>query len=155
MSTYLLAWAIGEFDSTEAFAANGTKITVHTPIGQLKAAAFALDIAVKSVEYCIAHLFYFIYSYMNRFFDIPYPLPKLDLIAVPEFSVIAMENWGTLYLHFNFFKLGLLIFRDDVLLIDEESSTMHGKAYVSQLVVHGIHLLILYIYVRGFSSMVL
>ncbi len=47
----------------------------------------------------------------DAYFHIPYPLPKLDLIAVPDFSTIAMENWGA------------LVFRDDVLLVDETTTS--------------------------------
>ena len=42
---------------------------------------FALDVAIRSLEF------------YERHFDIAYPLPKLDMVAVPDFAAGAMENW--------------------------------------------------------------
>lgn len=69
---------------------------------------------------------------MNNYFGFKYPLPKLDLLAIPEFNVQAMENWG------------LLIFRDDLLLADDSSSSISNLKYVAQLVVHGMKKLFFY-----------
>lgn len=45
---------------------------------------YALNIAVKAVEF------------FTKFFGLPYTLPKIDLVAVPDFYIGAMENWGLL-----------------------------------------------------------
>ena len=82
MSTYLLAFVIGEFDYVQAQTGHGVLIRVYTPPGKSDSGAFALDCATKSLD-----------AY-NDFFGIPYPLPKLDMVAIPEFAAGAMENWG-------------------------------------------------------------
>ena len=82
MSTYLLAFVIGEFEAVKQTTQNGVEVAVWTPIGLTAEGAFPLDVAVKTLDY------------FTDFFDIPYPLPKLDMIAVPDFAAGAMENWG-------------------------------------------------------------
>lgn len=81
MSTYLLAFIVGEFDSVQACTASGVTVQVYTPPGKSFQGQFALDTAVKSLD-----------AY-DEFFGIPYPLPKLDMVAIPEFAAGAMENW--------------------------------------------------------------
>lgn len=82
MSTYLLAWVIGEFDSVSAITKSGVSIRCFTPPGRASEAYFALDIGVKCLDF------------YDNFFQIRYPLPKLDMISIPEFAAGAMENWG-------------------------------------------------------------
>ena len=55
---------------------------MFTPPTKAKLGTFALDVAVKSLDL------------YDDFFGKPYPLPKLDMIAIPEFAMGAMENWG-------------------------------------------------------------
>ena len=81
MSTYLLAFCIGEFDSVQALTEHGVVVQVYTPPGKSAQGQFALDAAVRSLD-----------AY-DDFFGVPYPLPKLDMIAIPEFAAGAMENW--------------------------------------------------------------
>ena len=33
-------------------------------------------------------------SFYEKYFNLKYPLPKLDMVAVPETAFMAMENWG-------------------------------------------------------------
>lgn len=87
MSTYLLAWAVGDFAYLEAFTEqsyNGRKVPVrvYTTRGLEAQGAFALAIAPAVID-----LF-------SGIFDIPYPLDKMDLLAVPEMSLSGMEHWG-------------------------------------------------------------
>jgi len=82
MSTYLLAFVIGEFDFVQAQTTHGVMVRVYTPPGKSNSGEFALDCATKSLD-----------AY-DDFFGIPYPLPKLDMVAIPEFAAGAMENWG-------------------------------------------------------------
>ncbi|GAB2848052.1 M1 family metallopeptidase [Pseudoduganella ginsengisoli] len=85
MSTYLLFFALGDFERVSTMA-DGTDVGIITKKGSTAHAGFALD-AAKSVlrEY-------------NDYFGIRYPLPKLDNIAAPGSSQYfeAMENWGAI-----------------------------------------------------------
>lgn len=56
-----------------------------------------------------------------RYFSTPYPLKKLDMVAVPEFSGGAMENYG------------LIIYRENELLYDELLSPASRKQIVSRM----------------------
>lgn len=55
---------------------------VFTPPGRGESGRFALDVAVRTLEL------------YDDFFRVPYPLPKLDMIAIMDFAMGAMENWG-------------------------------------------------------------
>jgi aminopeptidase N len=79
MSTYLLAFCVGEFDCLAAQTNNGVLVKVFTPPGESHLGSFALKVACQSLD-----------DY-DRFFGLHYPLPKLDLIAIPEFAMGAME----------------------------------------------------------------
>ena len=82
MSTYLLCWCIGEFDSVAALTKGGVLCKCYAPPGKGELGRFALDVAVKTLD-----LF-------DDFFRVPYPLPKMDMIAIMDFAAGAMENWG-------------------------------------------------------------
>jgi aminopeptidase N len=73
MSTYLLAFCIGEFDYVQRMTQHGVLVKVYAPRGRSESCAYALDCAVRSLD-----------AY-NDFFGINYPLPKLDMVAIPEF----------------------------------------------------------------------
>ena len=112
MSTYLLAFVVGDLVSIEADAADGTRIGVWTTRGKENQAGFALDTSVKLL------------SYFNDYFGIPYPLPKLDHIAVPDFAAGAMENWGC------------ITYRETALLVDPENSSAGTRQRVAEVVAH-------------------
>jgi hypothetical protein len=71
MSSYLLAFVVGEFDFIQAQTNNGVMVRVYTPPGKSSSGTFALDCAVKSLD-----------AY-DEFFGIHYPLPKLDMVGIP------------------------------------------------------------------------
>jgi aminopeptidase N len=83
MSTYLLAFCVGEFDSVQAMTEHGVVVQVYTPPGKSDQGQFALECAVRSLD-----------AY-DEFFQHHYPLPKLDMVAIPEFAAGAMENVRT------------------------------------------------------------
>lgn len=112
MSTYLLAYMIGDFESVEDKTKDGITIRVFTTPGKKEQAKFSLDVAKRSLEF------------LNSYFAIPYPLPELDLIAIPDFSSGAMENWGA------------VTFRESALLVDEEHTAFATKQHVAEVVAH-------------------
>jgi puromycin-sensitive aminopeptidase len=114
MSTYLLAFVVGEYDYVESTDSNGVLVRVYTPVGKKELGRFALDVAVKTLPF-----------YKN-YFDIAYPLPKMDLIAIADFAAGAMENWG------------LVTYRETALLIDPAQSSAASKQRVALVVGHEI-----------------
>ena len=82
MSTYLLAFVFGDMKYLEAKTKDGVLVRTYATPDNIKHTQFALDTAVKTLEF------------YNDYFDIPYPLAKCDFIALPDFASGAMENWG-------------------------------------------------------------
>lgn len=82
MSTYLVAVVVGEYDYIESMSEDGVVVRVYTPRGKKEQGHFALEVATK------------VLPYYKEYFNIAYPLPKMDLIAIADFSAGAMENWG-------------------------------------------------------------
>ncbi|KAK4769586.1 hypothetical protein SAY86_027736 [Trapa natans] len=74
MSTYLVAVVIGLFDYVEDHTSDGIKVRVYTQIGKIHQGKFALHVAVKILEL------------YEGYFGVPYSLPKLDMIAIPDFA---------------------------------------------------------------------
>ncbi len=114
MSTYLLAFIIGEFEYVEGYTKDKVQVRVFTTIGKKHQAQFALDVAIKSLEF------------YNEYFNIPYPLPVLDMIAIPDFESGAMENWGA------------ITYRETALLVDKNNSSLSNKQWVAVVVAHEI-----------------
>ena len=81
MSTYLVAFVVGELDHIETASASGIQVRVYTPPGLSEQGRFALDVAAATLDF------------FATYFGEPYPLPKMDLVAVPDFAAGAMENW--------------------------------------------------------------
>jgi aminopeptidase N len=82
MSTYLLAWAVGEFDFVAGTTQHGVQLRVFSPPGRAAQGEFALDVGIRALDF------------FDEFFQVPYPLPKMDMICITEFAMGAMENWG-------------------------------------------------------------
>ncbi len=112
MSTYLLAFIIGEFEYIEGKSKDNVQVRIFTTPGKKHQAKFALDVAIKSLEF------------YNEYFDIPYPLPILDLIAIPDFESAAMENWGA------------VTFRETAILVDEEHTSLSNKQWAAIVIAH-------------------
>lgn len=117
MSTYLLAWACGDFEYIEDFTEkeyNGKRlpVRVYTTRGLKEQGRLALQSAVKILDY------------FSSVFGIDYVLPKSDLLAVHEFSHGAMENWG------------LVTYRTTAVLFDEATSDAAYKMRVVYVVAH-------------------
>ncbi|KAL2270672.1 hypothetical protein VTJ83DRAFT_43 [Remersonia thermophila] len=117
MSTYLLAWAVGDFEYVEAFTDrlyNGRKlpVRVYTTRGLKEQGRWALEHAPKIIDY------------FSEQFEIDYPLPKSDILAVHEFTHGAMENWG------------LVTYRMTAILFDEQLSEARFRNRIAYVVAH-------------------
>lgn len=112
MSTYLLAFVIGEFDTITGTTKHGVDVHVSAPVGQKEEGRFPLECAIKTLEY------------FSEFFDQPYPLPKLDMIAIADFAAGAMENWG------------LVTYRTTYLLYDDNRTSLKDKMLIAYVVCH-------------------
>jgi aminopeptidase N len=82
MSTYLLALVVGDFDAISKTSPAGIQTTVYTIPGKAHQGTFCLETATKCLDL------------YQTLFNIPYPLTKSDLLAIPDFAAGAMENWG-------------------------------------------------------------
>jgi len=112
MSTYLLAFIVGEFEATAPVMVGSAPVRVWAVPGRGRLARFAHDIAVFSL------------THFSRYYDIAYPADKLDLIAIPDFASGAMEN------------LGAITFRETALLVDEGKATRSELERVADVVSH-------------------
>jgi len=81
VSTYLIYLGVGEFEYLTGKTGK-VQIRVITTKGNKSKGKFSLELGKKLLA-----------SY-EKYFGIKYPLPKLDLIAIPDFAAGAMENWG-------------------------------------------------------------
>ncbi|XP_021928261.1 puromycin-sensitive aminopeptidase isoform X3 [Zootermopsis nevadensis] len=112
MSTYLVAVVVGEYDYVEDKSHDGVLVRVYTPVGKREQGRFALYVATK------------VLPYYKDYFQIAYPLPKIDLIAIADFSAGAMENWG------------LVTYRETCLLVDPENTSAVRKQWIALVVGH-------------------
>lgn len=112
MSTYLLAFVYGEMGYKEATTQHGVKIRAYATPEHVEHTTFALDVAVKTLDF------------FTEYFDIPYPLAKCDLLALPDFASGAMENWGC------------ITFRESCLFVDPANTSLPTKQYVAMVVAH-------------------
>ena len=113
MSTYLLYLGVGEFEYLHGKLRN-IKIRIVTTKGNKNKGKLSLDVTKK-----------FLGEY-EKYFGIKYPLPKLDMIAIPDFAAGAMENWGA------------ITFREAILLYDPKTSSTRTKQYIAEVISHEI-----------------
>ncbi|XP_047972528.1 aminopeptidase M1 [Salvia hispanica] len=112
MSTYLVAVVVGLFDYVEDNTPDGINVKVYSQVGKTSQGKFALNVAVKTL------------GLYKDYFAVPYSLPKLDMIAIPDFAAGAMENYG------------LVTYRETALLFDEKHSAAVNKQRVATVVAH-------------------
>jgi aminopeptidase N len=113
MSSYLLAWVVGELQKKSAITKGGVEVNVWaTPAQPAVSLDFPLDIAVRTIDY------------FDDYFGTPYPLTKSDHVALPDFSSGAMENWG------------LITYREVALLADPENTSLGDKRYAATVIAH-------------------
>ena len=111
MSTYLVAWLVGDFKCTEG-KSDGVAIRACATPDKVALTQFALDAAKWDLHY------------YDKYFRIKYPLAKLDLVAVPDFEEGAMENFGC------------ITFRETEMLVDERNGALPAKKEVAETVAH-------------------
>jgi puromycin-sensitive aminopeptidase len=111
MSTYLLAFIIGEFEATATVDAGTPLRVVHVP-GKRALTGWAEQIGAFSLKF------------FADYYGIPYPGDKLDLIAIPDFAAGAMEN------------LGAITFRETALLADQHAASRAELERVADVVSH-------------------
>jgi aminopeptidase N len=113
MSTYLLAFVVGKLQHKEAYTKDGVLVRSFATHNQpAESLDFSLDTAIKVIEK------------FNEYFGIPYPLPKSDHVALPDFSSGAMENWG------------LITYREICLLVDPKNTSIASREYVATVIAH-------------------
>uniref|UniRef100_A0A8C2HTU8 Aminopeptidase n=1 Tax=Cyprinus carpio TaxID=7962 RepID=A0A8C2HTU8_CYPCA len=112
MSTYLVAFIVSDFQSISKKSQHGVEISVYTVPEKISQAEYALSTAVTLLDF------------YDDYFDIPYPLPKHDLAAIPDFQSGAMENWG------------LSTYRESGLLFDLEKSSSSDKLGITKVIAH-------------------
>ncbi|XP_013387099.1 glutamyl aminopeptidase isoform X2 [Lingula anatina] len=112
MSSYLVAFIVCDFAKITANSTGGTQVSVYAPPHLISQAEYALDVASK------------VLSYYEEFFGVAFPLPKQDLVAIPDFSAGAMENWG------------LITYRMTAILYEEGVSDSSDKEWVAVVIAH-------------------
>ncbi|VDK47972.1 unnamed protein product [Anisakis simplex] len=112
MSSYLLALTVTDFDYNEGATRRGTRFRVWSRKEALNQTLYALESGIRVLEF------------YEDYYDIPFPLEKQDMIALPDFAAGAMENWG------------LVTYREKYLLYDSALYTPMQKANVALVVAH-------------------
>eukprot|EP01027_Heterolobosea_sp_BB2_P001403 GEZU01002139.1.p1 GENE.GEZU01002139.1~~GEZU01002139.1.p1 ORF type:complete len:564 (-),score=107.25 GEZU01002139.1:389-2080(-) len=112
MSTYLVALVVCDFDYVNTTTPDGVLVRVWARPGIANQGLTALNAGARIV------------SYFAQYFGAPYPLPKVDMIAIPDFTSGAMENWG------------LITFRETALLVDPIESSTSDKQRAVTVVAH-------------------
>lgn len=115
MSTYLTCFIVSDFiHSSTTFNNNGTQteLRVYASPGNLEKTTYAGDVAKKVIEFYV------------DYFGIPYPLPKLDMAAIPDFVSGAMEHWG------------LVTYRETALLYTNTTHSSANKQRVATVIAH-------------------
>lgn len=112
MSTYLLFWGLGPFETV--IASHDQRVRARVLPGQEQAVKNGLQLGSRALQFC------------EQYFGIGYPLPKLDLIAVADFAYGAMENWGA------------ITFRENLLLEHPETTPQEARLYIAEVISHEI-----------------
>ena len=113
MSTYLLAWVYGDLQKISAKTTNDVEVNIYaTKAHRSESLQFALDHAIKTIDF------------FDDYFQTPYPLPKSDHVALPDFSSAAMENWG------------LVTYRESCLIADPASASLASKKQIASIIAH-------------------
>jgi aminopeptidase N len=111
MSTYLVAFLVGDFQCSKG-ESDGVPIRACATPDKVALTPYA----VKAAE--------FVLHYYDTYFGIKYPMPKLDMVAIPDFEAGAMENFGC------------ITYRETDFLVDEKHGSESAKQEVAMVVAH-------------------
>ncbi|XP_030580859.1 glutamyl aminopeptidase [Archocentrus centrarchus] len=112
MSTYLVCFAVHQFDYVERTSARGIPLKIWAQPSQIQTAEYAANVTKV------------IFDYFEEYFNMNYSITKLDKIAIPDFGTGAMENWG------------LITYRETNLLYDQNQSSSYNKQRVASVIAH-------------------
>ncbi|CAK8053528.1 M1 family metallopeptidase [Eupransor demetentiae] len=113
MSTYLVAFALGDMQAKKAKTKSGVEVGVFaTKAHPARDLDFALDIATRAIDF------------YEDYYQTPYPLPHSWQVALPDFSAGAMENWG------------IVTYREAYLLVDPDNTALAVKQTVATVITH-------------------
>lgn len=113
MSTYLAAFVAGDLQRATTATKSGVEINVYaTPAQSADSLNWALQHAAQTIDF------------FDEYFGVPYPLPKSDHVALPDFSSGAMENWG------------LVTYRETALLADPATASVSTRQYIATVIAH-------------------
>ncbi|XP_006571773.2 endoplasmic reticulum aminopeptidase 1 isoform X1 [Apis mellifera] len=112
MSTYLVAFVVCDFKRVSELTKRNISVSVYASEAMLPQARYAVTTAARIMDY------------FESFFGVHYPLPKQDLIAIPDFGTGAMENWG------------LITYRETSILYDPEESSTNIHEWIGTIVAH-------------------
>jgi puromycin-sensitive aminopeptidase len=114
MSTYLVAFVVGPLEATAPIDVDGVPLrVVHVP-GKGHLTEFALEIGAYSLRW------------YQKYYGIPYPSDKVDMLALPDFAAGAMEN------------LGCITYRENLLLADPATATQVELQNLADVVAHEV-----------------
>ena len=113
MSTYLAAFVAGDLQRATTATKSGVEVNVYaTPAQSADSLNWALQHAAQTIDF------------FDEYFGVPYPLPKSDHVALPDFSSGAMENWG------------LVTYRETALLADPATASVSTRQYIATVIAH-------------------
>jgi puromycin-sensitive aminopeptidase len=112
MATYLLAFVVGPLEALQGQTKTGTKVGVWALPDRIALGRWGLEESTRILEY------------LNDYYGVPYPLPKLDHISLQDFAAGAMENWGA------------ITYRERILLLDPATSSAQTRQNITDVIAH-------------------
>src|SRR5256884_396006 len=112
MATYLLAFVVGPLEALDGQSRKGTKVGVRALPDRIAHGRWGLEESIRVLDY------------LNEYYGVPYPLEKLDHIALQDFAAGAMENWGA------------ITYRERILLFDPATSSAQTRQNIVDVIAH-------------------
>ena len=112
MATYLLAFVIGPLETLDGKTRTGTKVGVRALPDRIAHGRWGLEESIRVLDF------------LNEYYGVPYPLAKLDHIALQDFAAGAMENWGA------------ITYRERILLFDPATSSAQTRQNIVDVIAH-------------------